>query len=1654
MTFQDVLFEIRKKSATEREKGFLFEKLMQRFLREDNRYQEEFEEVWLWNEFPYKNEFSDKGQDLGIDLVAKLEMGGFCAIQCKCYNENTVIEKPMVDSFIATSGRSFGKQESTGQEFIFTERLWISTTNKWGKNAEDTLKNQYPPVERLSAQDLEESNVDWERLIKNEKNIQKTPKHILDHQKEAVEKALLHYQENERGKLIMACGTGKTFTALQITENRLKDGGRVVFMVPSIALLGQALNAWMQDKKLPMTPIGVCSDSSASSVNDDIAESLIDLPLPATTNAETIVSAILKAKKKAKEKNENRLIVVFSTYQSIDQVERAQKTLREKIDDAEFDLVICDEAHRTTGVSFDIQGKEKKDADFVKIHDGNFIQAKHRLYMTATPRVYSSESKKEAKKQKENGSVNDCVLFSMDDESVYGKEFYRVGFGYAVEHGLLTDYRVMVLTVSDSNLPQKVKDDISNNEGNLDFDEACKLVGSINALAKCVEGDNELIKSLDPSPMKRAVAFCSKIGKVGVNDSSKNTAEAFPILALERNEEIAKENDDNRIPLNIEARHVDGSMKATERNEILDWLKEDTEENTCRIVTNVRCLSEGVDVPALDAVLFLSPRNSQVDVVQSVGRVMRNFKKGLAGEKRYGYIIIPVAVPTSQEAYKALDDNKRYKVVWQVLNALRSHDDRFNAEIQRASLDSQLQRIIVATPKPKKPSEVAGGAVNPSDPSQTAKVVDAIQTSLEFEEYQAKFKARLVEKCGEREYWETWAGKVGEYAKTYIERIKSLVRVQGEIQDEFQEFVNQLRKNLNPSIQDDDCIEMLAQHMITRPVFEALFSDYRFVGNNSISRSMQKMIDLLQKQNVDMENSTLEKFYESVKMNVSGIDKLDGKQKIIKTLYEKFFKIAFSTTVEKLGIVYTPNECVDFIIQSVNDVLKHEFNKGLSAENVHILDPFTGTGTFIARLLQSGVIDKKDLVRKYTNEIHCNEIVLLAYYVADVNIESVFQEICEKEQIDTNGYLPYDGICLTDTFQLAENNQLNILDDWFKENSEALTKQKKDPITVIIGNPPYSIGQKSANDNAQNQDYPELNRRIADTYVAKSIDSTSKKACYDSYIKAFRWATDRLNQSMERDNTAGGIIGFVTNGAWLDNNSFDGFRKTIEEEFSAIYVFNLRGNCRTQGELRRKEGGNVFGLGSRTPVAVTILVKTKEQKEKAKITYAEVADYLTREQKLELLKADRSVLSEGFLQNATILHPNEEGDWISLRNDYFDSFMNIEADKKFNEKSKSVFSVYSLGLGTNRDPWLYNFSKPEVERNVKRFIEEYTRNIGRKQNELTTDPTKIAWSSSLIPKVLKGKKVKYQDFYAKSLYRPFCKQILYRGEDLTHRRGQFDDFFPTSEHENLLICVNGLGSTKGFTSLMTDCIPDLNMLAAGAQCFPLYWYSKSEDAQQELFNQNAGSGYVRHDAVTDFALKAAKEKYGAAVTKEDIFYYVYGLLHSSSYRATFESDLKKKLPRIPFVKSKETFCAFLDAGRKLSHLHLNYESVPPLKNVTVTGLESENFTVDKMSFAKSGKEKDKSTILYNPSITVSGIPEKAYDYIVNGKSAIEWIMERYADVTNKDTGIRNNANDWATEHGKPRYILDLLLSVIALSVQSVEIVNALPEVDWKKEAEG
>ncbi|MGW8435569.1 DEAD/DEAH box helicase [Nocardiopsis sp. NPDC055879] len=1613
----EIIDSIREHSSSNHERGTRFENLMLAYLREDPLHADRFTQVWRWSEWPGA---AGNKKDVGIDLVAKTVDDGYCAIQCKFYEPQHTVSKADIDSFFSASGKH-----------PFTERIIISTTDKWGVNAEDLPSGQQLPTSVIGLGEIEQSAIDW-TVIHPEVSVTDTGEWVLQrvpfkeprpHQVEAIDAVFDGFTAHGRGKLIMACGTGKTFTSLKVAESLAadlsadKDGEptRVLFLVPSISLLSQTLREWSSQCRIPLHPFAVCSDTKVGKkhqAGDFQDMSAKDLALPATTDSAKLVRQVETVSETMNVPDGGALQVVFSTYQSIQAVHEAQRAGL-----ADFDLVICDEAHRTTGVTL----AGASESHFVKVHDNNYLRADRRLYMTATPRLFNEETQSAAK-------AKDAVLCSMDDEELYGPEFHRLGFGAAVEQDLLTDYKVLILNIDTDFLPAALQEQMSH-DSELDIGDAARIVGCWSGLAKQA-GKTPEGQGFDPgeAPMKRAVAFARDIA------DSKRIKKYFASVvdALDSGPDAREE---GRLRCEIE--HVDGGFNAMERNRLLDWLKEDPGEDNCRILSNARCLSEGVDVPDLDAVLFLHPRNSVVDVVQSVGRVMRK-----AEGKEFGYIILPVGVPSSLKPEEALRDNKRYRVVWQVLQALRAHDDRFNATVNQMDFNKNKPSNIMVGAVGAEDFDGSREGIEGQDDSAAAEQTEQTMLSWDVEEWRDAVYTRIVEKVGERHYWEDWAKDIAQIAERHVSRIKVAVADPTSDKGEaFARFVAELRANLNPGVTHESAIDMLAQHMITKPVFDALFGDYAFSQQNPVSVAMEKILQVLEDQSIGNEAKTLEGFYASVRTRAEGIDNHEGRQRVITELYEKFFKEALPKTAEAFGIVYTPMEVVDFILRATNQALYKHFDQTLSSENVHVIDPFTGTGTFVVRLLQSGLIKQEDLLRKYTRELHANEIVLLAYYIAAVNIEAAFHQQHEGE------YTPFEGIVLTDTFQLAEDRGAAIKGSMLGENSERAARQEGQDLRVIIGNPPYSSGQTSQNDNNQNQKYPALDVRITDTYAARST-AQNKNSLYDSYIRAIRWASDRLTDT--------GVIAYVSNGGYIDGNTADGLRKSLTSEFDTIYCFNLRGNQRTAGEQSRMEGGKVFGSGSRSTVAILILVKDGSGRDGCELFYRDIGDYLSRDQKLEIVA--QSELDTVPWQRIT---PSEEGDWVNQRDPRFPTFRAIGEQ----DSDRGVFASYSSGLKTGRDAWVYNYDDAVLNQNVGRMVDFYNSQVDAFKKHIRAegiinptlsdvesfisyDSERISWNRADKTGVKNGKKYSFnEENILTGTYRPFNKQQVCFDRRLNDMVYLLPSMFPSPELGNIGFYTTGTGNSEPFSVLMMDTLPDLHAVGTMSvgPLLPRYTYRETGNGD-DLFSGGEEPGWERVDNITDKALADYRQTYGSGVTKDDVFFYVYGLLHSSDYRAQFAADLKKSLPRIPKVAG---FHAFADAGRKLSKLHIGYEAVQPypleekVTGPTPTPL-AELYRVKKMKFQSKD---DRSAIIYNNRVTVSGIPERAYQYQLGARSAIEWIIDRYQVKTHKESGIVNDPNDWSED---PRYIIDLLGRIVTVSLETVDIVEGLPELEILK----
>lgn len=1563
MTFDNLVHQINELAETQRDRGTYFEYLARAYFQNEPTYQNEFKNVWMLADVP--EEFGIPKVDLGVDLVAEKYTGELVAIQAKFYNHS--IQKSNIDSFLGELGKDY-----------YESGIIVASTDKWGKNAEKALADRSDVI-RIGLSDLRNSQIDWSKFSFESPEVVtvKAKKKLRYYQESAIQSALNHFRENDRGQLIMAPGTGKTFTSLKIAEAMAREASKeqytILYLVPSIQLLTQTLRGWNNDTEMTMSSMAVTSDRNASrgSVKQDesnIAIKASDIGYPATTSSKKVVENYLELMTRPKKE----LLVVFGTYQSIDVLGKAQKD-----GFPEFDLIIADEAHRTTGAK--ALGDEA--SAFTKVHSNLNVKGTKRLYQTATPKLYGTDAKKKAEE-------NSIVISSMDDENLYGSVFYRLGFGDAISHDILTDYKLMVLAVDETVVQKDMQKSLADSENGLNIDDVGRIIGVWNGMIK----RESFSDKVSGEPMKRAIAFSRTI------EDSKRLSQQFENVV---NDYL---NSDEGYSVNV--RHVDGSMNALEKNEALDWLaSDDIPEDSARILSNVRFLTEGIDVPNLDAIIFLSPRKSQVDIVQAVGRIIRKFEG-----KDYGYIILPIVVPEGATPESILDNNKTYDVIWQVLNALRSVDERFEATINKLELNKQKPKNI----------QVIGVGAAPDDPNFNDGYVKeptvAYQTELEldWEAVEGAIYGKIVQKVGDRRYLEDWSKDVADIARRHIQGIEFILEQNPDSKSAFEKFLQSLQHNINESIDQSQAIEMLAQHLITLPIFDALFGEYSFVKNNPVSSAMEQIVEELSQFGFEKEQKELQPFYDSVRLRAEGIDNAQAKQKIIITLYDKFFSTGFKSTTERLGIVFTPVEVVDFIVKSVDVVLRKHFSKTLASENVHILDPFTGTGTFITRtlhylksLMVSGEITFDDILRKYTQELHANEIVLLSYYIAAINIEAVFDEINGDEP-----YTPFEGIVLTDTFESTETED-TLDDSFFGTNDKRLKRQQEKPITAIIGNPPYSIGQNSQNDNNQNISYPKLDKRLAETYVAKS-NAGLTKGLYDSYIKAFRWASDRLKNQ--------GVIGFVTNGGYLNSNSTDGLRAGLYEEFNHLYIFNMRGNALGLGDIRKKEGGNVFGAGTRTTVGVSILVK--DGSDSHELHYYDIGDYLSQKEKLAIISGFGDVSQLDWQE----IIPDENNDWLNQRDPNYQKYASLAGD------STSVFNNNSMGILTSRDAWVYGYSKEKVAQNTERLVQNYNNELKRLKNIPVNDRKDllnrksdyINWSRKLERFAVNDIELEYHQSHLKlSLYRPFTKKWVYHDKALNEEARLYYNKF--GQH-NLVINTTGRGATRDFSPLVVDCIPSNDFMEKG-QGFMRY---DNEVDETSLFQNNDNMNQ-------EFA-----DKLG--LNLDDTFAYVYGLLNSKEYQEKYANDLKKDLARIPIVKNKERY---VEVGKALMDLHLNYEEVPVYDGVEITPLVNPSYKVTKMRFAKKRDENGKSvnnlsTIIFNSDITISNIPEKAYEYVVNGRSAIEWIIDQYQVKTDKKSGITDDPNEYSDDE---KYIFNLLLRIINVSVQTVDLINSLPKFE-------
>ena len=867
------------------------------------------------------------------------------------------------------------------------------------------------------------------------------------------------------------------------------------------------------------------------------------------------------------------------------------------------------------------------------------------------------------------------------------------------------------------------------------------------------------------------------------------------------------------------------------------------------------------------------------------------------------------------------------------------------------------------------------------------------------------------------EQWEEAISDFKEKVSALGEGLKELIDKGRQINQQFitafTDFMVLCRQSINPNLSELAVEEMLIQHLLTERLFRKVFNNPDFSKRNIIAAEIEKVIEALTLHSFSRSDflSKLDRYYGAIETTASTISDYSHKQQFLNAVYEKFFQGFCIKTADTHGIVYTPQPIVDFMVNSVEDILKKEFGKSLSDKGVHILDPFVGTGNFIVRTMQS--IKKSALSYKYQTELHCNEIMLLPYYIASMNIEHEYLEL-------TNEYKPFGGICLVDTFELMEDHQFNL---FTKENTQRVKDQKEASIFVIIGNPPYNASQVNENDNNKNRKYPVMDKRVSETYV-KDSKATLKSQLYDPYVKAIRWAADRIGTE--------GIIALVTNNSFIDSIAFDGVRKHLECDFSKIYHINLKGNARTSGERRRMEAGNVFDDMIRVSVGITFFIKKKDENQsESEIYIYSIDDYLKSQAKKHFLDESENIFNIKLKK----IIPDKNHTWLTegLKED-FETFIPMGTKEAKSSKSNDIeviFKIFSSGVKTNRDTTVYSFNKSQLLNRIEQFIEDYNTEVFRyKQKEKVENIdtfinySKIKWDGTLKSHLQNHKIVTLNKTKTRnSLYRPYIKEFLYFEDLLINSSYRNKYFFPTpeTEKENRVICVSGLGSSKPFHTLIVSMIPCLDMLEK-TQCFPFYTYNED--------------GSNRKENITDWSLKEFRDHYNdKSIGKWYIFHYIYAVLHHKAYREKYQANLKRELPRIPYAKD---FWTFAKAGDRLSKIHVEYESLPehPLDKIENKELPL-NYRVEKMKLSK-----DKKQIIYNDFLTLDGIPNECFEYRLGNRSALDWIIDQYQVKTDKRSGIVNDPN----RLDDPEYIIRLIGQVISVSIETVDIVKSFPEL--------
>jgi predicted helicase len=1519
------------------EKGRLLEVATKLYLQEQGF------KTYLWHEWA-----SQKGlplQDTGIDLVAEKD-GELYAVQCK--NWDRAVSWREVGTFV---GSLLRKDLNFKGGYLVAKSV--------SKEVEREIERLGKTIITVSADELSEY-LDQAKALLEGKPIIKEKKHLRPYQEEAIQSVLEGFKSHDRGKLIMPPGTGKTLVALRIAES-FGEGKLILFLCPSIALLDQSIKAWFRDSELPIHAYAVVSDRGVG--RDDELNSRSLLSFPATTSAEELLSAFRL--------EQDKLNVIFSTYQSLDVIKEAQRRGL-----PEFDLIICDEAHRTAGVS------KREETNFKLVHSNENIKGKKRLYMTATPKVFDVEREEKERIEEENL----VKIFDMSDEEIFGPTFFEYSFRRAIEEGYLSPYRIVVMTVDKKEVQEKLYEYLML-QGSLSIDDTTKLVG----LGKLIKGE---VHNEDGTPLnlsiKRGIVFVNRVSK------SKQVAEDFEAVFREY----------FGTPSPAEIQHIDGNMSVFEKRGRINWLRQGGEKS--HILTNAKVLTEGIDVPALDFVAFFDPKESVVDIIQALGRVVRK-----AENKEFGLVFIPLVVSADKGNIDEQIERTSYKTLWQVLNAVASLDSAFQ---------SQIRVILIED----------GNRTREIDPRRDNVIIldrGNTQASL-FEPIRKYLSTKIVRsfRLGAI-FLRDWAQETAKTAKDLKDHVQIALEKDISFRQKFEELRRALTTLLNESISDQDAINLIVQYILTKPIFDAIFEHKSQV--DEILDSIFEYFKHFLQNNI----RELDKFYEQVQAKASGLRNEEERQEFLRHLYTNFFSVAFKETTDEVGIAYTPVPLVSFIVKFVKHLVQKHFGKTLDDEGVVILEPFAGMGTFISLAIEN--MDPQKLEEKLQRkEIWANEILLLPYMAMVKNIEST---IARK----TGKHLPFETALWTDSFSLMEKlyERLSpklpmIIPEKFKELIDAQLKAK---VNVIISNPPWRAGRENENVGRQNVRYRNLRMRIEQTYAkyAKQLGATLVSKLYDTYIQALRMASDRIEE---------GVIGFVLNNGWLKGLSGRGVRKALSEEFAEVYVYDLKGDARTSGEEWRRQGDKIFDNQSRAGVCLLFLVKRKDKKGLAKIHYKAVKDYATKEEKFAELREWEDQPDQIPWQE---IQPNQKHDWIDQGEEEFENFVKL-GDKR-NKHEITVFDEYSSGLATGRDAYAYNFSKDAIKEHMQRLIDTFNEHLDRVQSgeimpdnveeKIERDQRKIKWDSSLkdfLFRLREKQKFKDEGVFP-AFYRPFVPMWVFFDKVFNSRTSLLPSIFPTPDAENLVIVVSGVGKGRVFDAFITTKIVDISFHTTSVVLFPLYIYTEVKTLY--------GTVSQKQDNIPDQALRLFQKALNdISITKGDIFFYVFGVLSTPSYVERFRNNLSKELPRVPILDS---FREISKLGRELAGLQLAYQryvwavvmkeekgELPEYSNLTITADENAlKEYVEKVRLDKGNRE-----ITINGKVKVQGIPEFAFECKIGNYPPIRWVSEYLAREEDRDTGIV-----WDPRI-KVEEFVDIVKKLIAFSEMCLGIKEKLKEI--------